>query len=369
MTVLNIPMNEAERLVALRALHILDTPAERRFDRLTRLAAHIMDAPIALISLVDENRLWFKAHFGMDVCEAPRKFSFCSHALDSYSPFIVTDVAQDPRFTNNIYVKGAPGVRFYAGIPLRGPGDHIVGTLCVLDIKPREITTSDIEALQNLAEIVEAEMGHLELESVSTQLQRSNQKLAAVILASPLAIITCDRQQRIDVWNSSAETLIGVKASNAVGEQLAVINEAMSDKLFEMSQQMPKDGIVRGELFDIRLADGYQRHLELSVAPLKGVDGQQNGFTLVIVDITEREQLLQKSEYEHQLLEALLNNIDAGVAACDESGILTFFNRAAREYLGEPISSGAEEWAQHYKVYDATGEHLLTAEELPLYRA
>lgn len=294
---------------------------------------------------------------------------FCSHALDTYSPFIVTDAAQDPRFTNNLYVKEAPGLRFYIGIPLRGPGDYIVGTLCVLDTKTREPEKADIEALQDLAEIVEDELRHVELESVSTQLQRSNQKLAAIILASPLAIITCDMQQRIDVWNSSAETLIGVTASNAVGQPLAVINKAISDKLFEMSQQMPKDGIVRDELFGIQLADGSQRHLDLSMAPLKGLGGQQNGFTLVIVDVTEREQLLQKSEREQQLLEAVLNNIDAGVAACDESGVLTFFNRTARTYLGDPINSGAEEWAQHYQVYDAAGEHLLTAEELPLYRA
>ncbi|RUO66354.1 PAS domain S-box-containing protein/diguanylate cyclase (GGDEF) domain-containing protein [Pseudidiomarina planktonica] len=369
MTPVKIPMNEAERLAALKSLQILDTPAEKRFDRLARLAAHILDAPIALISLVDENRLWFKAHFGMDVCEAPRKFSFCSHALDSYSPFIVKDAAQDPRFTNNLYVSGAPGVRFYIGIPLRGPGDHIVGTLCVLDTSTREIVTSDIDALQDVAKIVEGQLRHVELESVSAELQRSNQKLAAIILASPLAIITCDLNQHIDVWNSSAETLIGVTANNAAGKQLADISQALSDKLFEMSQQISKGGIVRDELFDIRLANGCHRHLDLSVAPLNGLDGQQNGFTLVIVDVTEREHLLQNSEHEHQLLEAVLNNLDAGVAACDESGTLTFFNRAAREYLGEPIKSGAEEWAQHYQVYDGAGEQLLKAEELPLYRA
>lgn len=369
MAALKFQMNEAERLAALKTLKILDTPAEQRFDRLASLAAHLLNAPIALISLVDENRLWFKAHFGMDVCEAPRKFSFCSHALDSYSPFIVTDAAQDPRFTNNLYVSGAPGVRFYIGIPLRGPGDQIVGTLCVIDIKPREILASDIEALQSVAEIVEGELRHVELESASTQLQRSNEKLAAIILASPLAIITCDLKQRIDVWNSSAEILIGVTANNAVGQHLGVINQALSDKLFEMCRQRPNKGVVRDELFDIQFADCNRRHLDLSVAPLKDLNGQQNGFTLVIVDVTEREQLLQQSEYEHQLLEAVLNNIDAGVAACDKSGTLTFFNRAAREYFGEPISSGAEEWAQHYQVYDASGEHLLTAEELPLYRA
>ncbi|MAL84617.1 MAG: hypothetical protein CMF11_09825 [Idiomarina sp.] len=363
------PNNEAKRLAALKSLQLLGTPAERRFDRLTRTAAHVLDAPIALVSLVDEDRLWFKSHYGIDVCEAPRDFSFCSHTLDSTQPLIIPDVAEDPRFVNNIFVKGSPGVRFYIGIPLRGPEEHIVGTLCVIDTKPRQPEASEIEVLQDLAEVVENELQHLELQSMSTQLESSNQKLAAIILASPLAIITCDMEQRIDVWNPSAAALFGVRANQVANQKLEAVSLSLSQKLSQLTRPLSEGEIVRDELFDVKLDGENVKNLDLSIAPLLNASNKQIGFTIVIVDVTEREQLLIKKEQEHKLLEAVLNNVDAGVAACDESGALTFFNRTAQEYVGEPVTSGAEEWAEHYQVFDATGERLLSTEELPLFRA
>jgi len=363
------PANEAQRLATLKALGILDTAPERRFDRLTRIAAHLLDAPIALISLVDENRQWFKSHYGYDVCETPRAISFCAHALGRRSVLIIPDATLDARFADNPLVTGEPGIRFYMGVPLCGPGEHILGTLCVIDRKPRHVFPDQVQALEDLAEVVEDELGRQELRTVSAQLHHSSQRLTSVIEASPLAIISCNMEQRVDIWNASAERLFGRSPDDVVGRALVDISPALSQKLYELSQRLEKGDTVRDERFGITVDDGSDKHLNLSVAPLMDESGGRVGFTAVIADVTERERLLEQTEYEHQLLNAVMNNVDAGVAACDESGRLTVFNRTARDYIGEPVREGAEKWAEVYQVYDATGQRLLSPEELPLYRA
>lgn len=364
-----IPTNEAQRVAALEDLGVLDTPPEQRFDRLTRIAAHLLDVPIALISLVDTNRQWFKSHYGLDVCETPRSESFCAHALGSHQPFTIADATRDPRFADNPLVIGPPGIRFYMGIPLRGPGDHILGTLCVIDTQPREVSPAETQILQDLAEVVEDELSRRELRAVSLQLQQSNQKLESVIEASPEAIITCDMQQRIDVWSPSAEALFGQSPEVAVGRLLAEINSGLSDKLSELSQRTARGESIRDEHVDFTLSDGTLKHLDVSVAPLAGESGEQTGFMTIIADITDRTRLLQQTESEHQLLEAVMNNVDAGVAACDEQGNLTVFNRTAREYIGELVSLPADQLAEHYQIYEPDGQTLLAVKRFPLYQA
>lgn len=369
MSTARTPANETQRLAALEALGILDTAPERRFDRLTRIAAQMLGTPVALISLVDANRQWFKSHYGYEVRETPRAFSFCAHALESGSALTIPDASRDPRFADNPLVTGPPGIRFYMGIPLRGPGQHILGTLCVIDYQPRHVSPAHVQILQDLAEVVEDELGRQELSAVSLQLQQSNQKLESVIHASPLAIITGDMEQRIDVWNESAHQLFGHSPEQMVGRLLGEINLTLSKKLSMLSQRTMQGEIARDEQLDITLGDGSTKHINLSVAPLMDETGKQAGFTAIIADVTERERLIRQTEDKHQLLEAVLNNVDAGVAACDEAGNLTVFNRAARAYIGDPVRTGAEEWARHYRVYDASGQHLLTPEQLPLYQA
>lgn len=364
-----LPPNEAKRLKTLQALDILDTPPERRFDRLTRIAAHLMDTPIALISLVDANRQWFKSHYGLDVCETSRETSFCAHALESRSALTVPDATADVRFSDNPLVTGSPGIRFYMGIPLRGPGDYILGTLCVIDTKPREVSPAEVQALQDLAEVVEDELGRQELHAVSEQLQQSNQRLEAVIHNSPLAIITGNMEQRIEVWNPSAERLFGQSAVEAVGRILGDITPDLSRKLSALSMQTAEGDTVREEHIVIKPVEASEQHLSLSVAPLMEETGKQVGFTAIVADITERECLLKQAEDERQLLDAVMNNLDVGVAACDASGKLTVFNPTARAYIGDLISAEAEKRAKHYQVYDSSGQHLLSPDQLPLYRA
>ncbi len=154
MTPAPLPADEDERLSALRALLLLDTPPEERFDRLARFVAEQLDVPIALLTLVDGQRQWFKARVGLDATETPRDISFCGHAIMKNDLFIVEDASRDPRFSDNPLVTGEPHIRFYAGAPLSAPGGHRIGTLCVIDTVPRTlgpVELSILDALRRLA--------------------------------------------------------------------------------------------------------------------------------------------------------------------------------------------------------------------------
>ena len=150
--------DEEKRLQALRDMGILDTPAEERFDRLTRLAQRTFGVPIAAVSLIDADRQWFKSKQGLSASETPRDVSFCGHAIHSGDPFIVNDAAKDPRFADNPLVTGDPSIRFYAGWPLTAPDGSRVGTLCLIDSKPREFDAEQRRAFRDMAEMVQQQL-------------------------------------------------------------------------------------------------------------------------------------------------------------------------------------------------------------------
>jgi GAF domain-containing protein len=149
-----LPANETERLKALYQFEILDTLAEQVFDDLTLIASRICDTPIALISLIDEDRQWFKSRIGLDAQETPRDLAFCSHAILQHEILEVKDATQDRRFADNPLVTGDPRIRFYAGAPLLTGEGYGLGTLCVIDRMPRELTPKQREALQALSRVV-----------------------------------------------------------------------------------------------------------------------------------------------------------------------------------------------------------------------
>ncbi len=151
MTPPQLPTDEFERLADLIQYQVLDTPSESDFDDLTILASEICGAPIALISLLDETRQWFKSKVGLDASETPREISFCGHAIHGRNVFEVPNALKDERFATNPLVTGAPDIRFYAGMPLVTPAGHAVGTLCVIDRVERELTPVQRIALQRLA--------------------------------------------------------------------------------------------------------------------------------------------------------------------------------------------------------------------------
>jgi len=153
-----IPHDEDKRLQALRALLILDTPPEERFNRITAFAAFEFDVPIVLLSLIDDDRQWCKSTFGTDFCSSSRDISFCGHAILQDQIMVIEDAAQDVRFHDNPLVIGEPHIRFYAGAQLVLPTGEAVGSFCLIDRKPRTLDENDLSILSTLRQMVVTEL-------------------------------------------------------------------------------------------------------------------------------------------------------------------------------------------------------------------
>ncbi|HEX3634655.1 MAG TPA: sensor domain-containing diguanylate cyclase [Paraburkholderia sp.] len=170
------PSNESARLDTLRALNILDTLPEERFDRLTRLAKRLFDVPIALVSLVDEDRQWFKSCIGLAASETSRDVSFCAHAILDDDILMVPDTLADARFHDNPLVTDDPNIRFYAGCPLTVPNGSKLGTLCLIDTKPRGLDEEERELLRDLAHMAEQELVAVQLATLDDLTLLSNRR-------------------------------------------------------------------------------------------------------------------------------------------------------------------------------------------------
>ncbi len=177
-----ISQDEPLRIEALHRMNVLDTPLEERFERVTRLAQRVLNAPVAAISLVDANRQWFKSIQGEALTETPRDIAFCAHAILEDDAFIVKDAREDERFADNPLVLGGPRVVFYAGCPVRAADGSAIGTLCVMDREKREFSAEDLQTLRDLAAITQSQLNESMQESVQHELiaqldeaQRANQ--------------------------------------------------------------------------------------------------------------------------------------------------------------------------------------------------
>ncbi len=168
-----LPPEEDARLRNLKQYLVLDSPPEKAFDSITQYAAKYFDVPVALITLIDQNRQWFKACFGVDINETPRDVAFCSYAILSDDILVIPDATLDPRFSDNPLVIGEPNVRFYAGAPLRTAEGYNIGTLCLIDMKPREFGFDQKSKLQHLAKVVTT---RLQLRLATLKLAEANAK-------------------------------------------------------------------------------------------------------------------------------------------------------------------------------------------------
>ena len=205
-----LPIDEDRRLATLRGLNILDTPPEERFDSLTRIAQRCLDAPIVLITLLDSNRQWFKSKQGLDTTETPRSVSFCGHAIHTDKAFVISDSTLDSRFADNPLVMGAPYIRFYAGQPLKARNGSRLGTLCVIDTKPRQLSQADLGLLRDLGGLIECELNLRDaLDERDAMLLDSAAIMSATINSAMDAVMQMDTQGTISGWNHQAETIFG----------------------------------------------------------------------------------------------------------------------------------------------------------------
>ncbi|MEL6116908.1 sensor domain-containing diguanylate cyclase [Photobacterium sp. SP02] len=170
------PRNEVERLQCLRSLSLLDTDREERFDRITRLARRLFNVPVATVTLVDDDRQWFKSCCGAELTETSREVSFCGHAILADGPFIVSDASQDKRFHDNPLVSGPPHIRFYAGVPLVYDNKYKLGTLCIFDHQPHSMDNDEVRDLVDLAKMAEQELSALHDATIDELTQISNRR-------------------------------------------------------------------------------------------------------------------------------------------------------------------------------------------------
>lgn len=211
---------EQARLDALHAFALMDTPAEPRFDEITALVADVCQTPIALISLVDETRQWFKSRLGLAVGETPREHAFCAHALHSPALLIVPDAQRDPMFVRNPLVVGDPHVRFYAGAPLLTPEGHVLGTLCVMDHVPRELNERQLRALRVLSRHVMTEMQLMgavrEQDRLRAEIQMQNQELLEAQAVAHIGSWIADMETFDARWSAQTHQIFGTDASEPV---------------------------------------------------------------------------------------------------------------------------------------------------------
>lgn len=224
-------LNETERLAALQRYQVLDTPQEPAFDRIVRLAALLLDVPIALISLIDADRQWFKARHGLDAPETPRAIAFCDHAIRGSSILVVPDAGLDPRFCDNPLVTGDMHIRFYAGAPLVTPDGFALGTICAIDRAPRQLSPRDAAILTALAEQVihelevRAALGELYKEvaegrRATRTLQGEGARLEALLNATGNAVVTTNNNGQVASLNRAAEAMFGLEPGECVGRDI-----------------------------------------------------------------------------------------------------------------------------------------------------
>ena len=164
------PMNEMTRIHDLKDLNILDTPINKQFERITRITKALFNVPIVAISLVDQERQWFKSIQGLDVCETSREVSFCGHTILQDEIFLINDTLLDQRFNDNPLVINDPKIRFYAGFSIKSKNGNKIGTLCIIDIKPRNYTADELEQLKDMAALVEDELLTQKINTLQSEL-------------------------------------------------------------------------------------------------------------------------------------------------------------------------------------------------------
>ena len=300
-----IPENEAERQAALDEHEIVDTEAEASFDALTRLAAHLIGTPMALVSIITRERQWFKSKVGVDGSETSRETSFCGHVVASGKALVVADARLDARFADNPYVVGEPNVRFYAGLPLATEEGLVVGTLCVFDRAPRELSA---EAMQLLELVASQAAAQLELRRKDRHLRRERQRLQAsegrlraVFEAMAEGVAIMDSQGVLTRLNYPAELILNRVQLNLTGQDYDVLRE-------DGSKFAPEDWPIRRALVSGERASGVLMQLcskdappawvSVNAARIVAGDGGPAAIA-TFHDVTERiqaEALLRRSE-------------------------------------------------------------------------
>ena len=334
-----IPTNESDRLVALDRYKILDTLPEQVYDDLTQLAADICGTPIALISLVDKDRQWFKSRVGIDATETPRDISFCGHAVAANAILNVPDASLDPRFADNPLVTKDPSIRFYAGVPLITDDNFALGTLCVIDRQPHDLTEQQIRQLEALSWLVISQL-ELRLKEESLRI------LASVVESSVDAIITKTVEGIITSWNPAAERLFGYSEAEAIGQHISMLFPP--ERLDEEPQILARImGGERVEHFEtVRISkEGKRIEVSATISPLMNDAGEMVGISKIVRDISDRKRAEKVIKQQLASIEAAID----GIAILQDNNYI-YLNKSHLEIFGyqHPEELLGRSWTELY---------------------
>ncbi|ELS30780.1 MULTISPECIES: GAF domain-containing sensor histidine kinase [Pseudanabaena] len=341
MQIPTIPTNETDRQVALDRYQILDTLPEQEYDDLTQIAADICGTPIALISLIDRDRQWFKAKIGIETSETSRDLSFCGHVVANNAILTVPDATQDSRFADNPFVVNDPKIRFYTGIPLKTPDNFTLGTLCVIDREPRHLTPLQIERLTALSRLIisQLELRHSNAirKTSEAQLSKALMFQQAIFNSINFAVIATDLQGTIQSFNAGAEAMLGYQATEILGRKSTIFHD--HHEINQRSQQLSAElNQPIGSEFDVLVAkarlgqvieqewtyirkNGDRLPVLISIVAMQSDHNEITGFLIVAQDITERKKAAKQ-------LKDITDALDrtAIVAITDIQGTITFVN-------------------------------------------
>ncbi len=304
----DIPQNEQARLAALQQLQILDTSAEERFDRLTRVTRAMFNVPIALVSLVDANRQWFKSRQGLDACETPRDISFCGHAILQRNIFHVADTRADARFADNPLVTEAPNIRMYTGAPLCTPQGMRVGTLCVIDDKPHPLSDVQLQSLRDLADCVERELAQVEYEALMNRLSEAESYSRTVMDHVVDGIMTLDTDGLIRDMNPAVVRMFGHQRDELLGMSVDCLLLPADRQGLGMSPRDYLEALTQRAAGSDTVLAGQRRNgsvfsLEVGISEVSRRNERQ--FVLLLRDVTARHASLQAQQKYALALERL----------------------------------------------------------------
>ena len=324
---------ELDRLRALASFSLLDTPPERQFDEITRLASIVLASRSAAISLIDDHRQWFKSRVGIPFTETPREQAFCTYPVACQQFFEVSDASQDPRFADNPLVMAPDGIRFYAGAPLVVSTGQCLGTLCVFDPKVRPpLSNEERQALCDLAALA--------VERIEARRDRRLSEIASRIIDAVADAILCvDGEGRISYWNAAATRMFGHAASDVLGQGIDIIipkEERKSRQCRSMLRTLTK-GAARARTFELEAqrASSERFPIELSVAQWQGDSADHHGYAAIIRDVTGRKLQERDNAQTRLFLDTIITNLPAMLFVKDSrTRRYQLLNRTGEELIG-----------------------------------